>query len=429
MFQAQCGRDVAESRALLREREENARREQERRAKARQRIELELRRTQQELEAEDDDEDPVPPPPPLKTVPKTAASSTSLDFNTKELPPPPPLSTSQPPYGQQRRGSLDSLLNPYESIHSPKEESSVSKEPGGEFSKSLTSTFDKKWRMLHQLPAPRQPDRLPPFKPSQNSGSPRPFRDPSLHRHSPKPEDRAASDSPQVGIAFRMERPATNLPRTTNVYASKPPELGLSLVKDKGAGKERDDNASAQQYAAALRKSTEKLYGSRENILSAENTGKQPISTPQPMKRRKNGAGSGKKVKQRRHTVGGSSDLEHFKALVSVVGFGKQKLSPSSQQSTSARPSAWERLQPLTPDDDSRDVQSWLQRQQKLRQCRSTPSLLDPLLFYRHAPTFSPTAHGRARRGQPPFDVLSSSSGSSSPSVQLQPPFAFESSI
>ena len=427
----------------LREREANARLEQERRARARQRIERELQRTQQELQDEENEEEDDFKAPP---VPQR---------NSTFSPAPPPLPLSQPPLlppSAARRGSLDSLLNPYESPRSPGRSSAGGgdQDTGGQQTpKSSRSMFDRKWQMLNQVPEPRQNDRFPPFKPSHSNSA---LQSPTLNRTTRSNSEQHQQLSNKLTSSLTMSQGDASSgsstraagPRTTNVYASKPPELGLSLVKSDSQN--TDSFTSAQQYAKALRKSTEKLYGSRDNIfgeptMSAASTQSQPRNTTQPQSQQPKKSSSKKKNKQRRHTVGGSSDLEHFKALVSVVGFGGSSASSSrntekgsSGSPPSRRPSAWERLQPVTPNDDSRDVQSWLQRQKKLRQFRSTPSLIDPLLFYRHQPTFSPSSSssGGSRRHQQHEMMMSSSSGSTSPTSQPtnpSQPFTFESSI
>lgn len=70
------------------------------------------------------------------------------------------------------------------------------------------------------------------------------------------------------------------------------------------------------------------------------------------------------KCDKRRHTVGGTDDLEHFKALVSIT-----------QQKDDVQISAWDQLQPAVKDRDgseSRSMFSWLQKE-RLR--TSSPDL------------------------------------------------------
>ncbi|KAK3108874.1 hypothetical protein FSP39_017659 [Pinctada imbricata] len=83
--------------------------------------------------------------------------------------------------------------------------------------------------------------------------------------------------------------------------------------------------------------------------------------SPQPSNKRK------EKRSKRRHTVGGTQDFDHFKALVS--------LSPT-RDSEPTRLSAWEQLQPVVKDgaqsSANRSLLSWLQNE-RLR--GSTPDL------------------------------------------------------
>ena len=259
----------------------------------------------------------------------------------------------QTDYSRQRRGSLDSLRDFYQhgggdytvapSTHSEDSEDLVD---------SLTSTFDKKMKFLNDMPGPKSWEQAAPrgsIKRTEQVGDSL-YRDPSLHR--------SPSQDPKVGIASRFERKDD---RQVSKVISKSEKTDANLCK------QRDTESSVAEYADELRKSTERLFGSRERLIELS-LPKQAVVPPKHKAR---------KCKHRRHTVGGTNDLEHFKALMEVMQNCKGAAAIN-------RLSAWERLQPSVPPDTqldvNRDVHMWIQQQNRLRHAGSSPALLDPTL-------------------------------------------------
>ena len=123
-----------------------------------------------------------------------------------------------------------------------------------------------------------------------------------------------------------------------------------------------------ESYAAAVRKSTEVMFGSRDKFPEFTFKRKPGLTVSQvkaasaspPVRKRVPKDKKGR----RRHTVGGTTDLKNFKALVTV----------NQQTKSIERRSAWERLQPAVKTD-TRDVHSWLQ-ERRLHTAGSSPALL-----------------------------------------------------
>ena len=339
-----------------------------------------------------------------------------------------------------RKGSLDSLLDichhDLSHIDSDEEdrgeegllESIASADPqfktllsaGSNRKATLTSTKHKDSASANNASGKFKPD-------SSKSKSERTsaFRDPTLHKGS--------GDVKVVGIASRFERrepaepkhldralpcykPAT---RPTGVAPAgsnsgklssasrhskenQPPvvtrESGQSsksrsdqriLTSQRAAGSQpnrihRQDsgNQTSEQYASSLRKSTEKLFGSCENLIDLRSPDEQ-VPPPGVIEVSKSKSASpevnavlkatDRKSKRRRHTVGGTDDLEHMKALLTAT---HQYLNHGDDPPRSA----WDRLQPRSPvTDDVRDVKSWCMHQ-RLRHVGSSPALYDPQL-------------------------------------------------
>ena len=128
-----------------------------------------------------------------------------------------------------------------------------------------------------------------------------------------------------------------------------------------------------------------------------------------------------KKKDRRRHTVGGTHDVEHYAALLALT----QPLQPPQ------RSSAWDRLQPATKQEP-RNMQAWL-KQQRLKNVKSTPSLISTepsssFEFYKFD-HFSPQEQKKQRHSQRGSESVSELPSSLSPTLQLSRPFTFESSI
>ena len=254
---------------------------------------------------------------------------------------------------QPRRNSLDSMRDFYQH--------EVAESDPDDLVHSLTSTFDKKMKFLTETPGPQSWEQASPLgsfrKHCVEANGEGLYRDPSLHRTNHRGEL-------QVGIASRFER------NTDSKSITKSEKTDANLSKQKG------QETTAADYVDALRRSTERLYGSRER-LSELSLPKQAAELQSPTRHTpKHKDTSGRKAKRRRHTVGGTNDLEHFKALIDATNHCK-----SAQRD---RASAWDRLQPAvraeTDARTSRDVQAWLQQQHRMRHAGSSPALLDPTL-------------------------------------------------
>lgn len=225
------------------------------------------------------------------------------------------------------------------------------------------------------------------------------YRDPSLHR-SPK--------DAKVGIAYRFERsPLSNAQQNTvspqnsvdgqtdpNLVSYFPPEetrtsstsllpmsahvqeiraISSNMYGSKefrpSAKSERSEisfpinRQQEKQYRVRYERSasTPKSLESDTCVIRTSSSQKQVFSPP-PERRKE-------KRQKRRHTVGGTDDLEHFKALMTVVH------PRSSSGSGSQKVSAWDQLQPAVkdmPQGSARSLLSWLQNE-RLR--GSTPDL------------------------------------------------------
>ena len=330
----------------------------------------------------------------------------------------------------QRRGSLDSNMDMYDRPHSTLESDS---EVSEDFVDSMTSAFDEKLKSLSESPefrgkGGRQPETYT-VQYCENSSGPPQLTLPhsmqyyEIHRNNSESKlfDRYFSDStfrtlkgdPKIGIASRFERKdMENSKDFEQKQGRRPISVGLNRDLSDPTGRasekkryssessdsknsaitksEKTDfnlltkemDARALEYAQALRCSSEKLYSSKEYLvdiglddsvdrLKQTSITEQPQRMPSPQVVRRKDPVARRKLR-RRHTVGGTNDLEHFKALISVTGEIK---SPTETIS------AWERLQPgLANDSHSASsseapcIMSWLQ-QQRLRHVGSSPAV------------------------------------------------------
>ena len=218
------------------------------------------------------------------------------------------------------------------------------------------------------------------------------FRDPSLHRL------RQQRSEPKIGIASRFERSdkgdlngsgvrENRLASSTVGRLAKAPKVESNLTKQQ--------TIESKEYAQAIRKSTEKLFLKESpsspvksinmpNIILLQQKSKS--ASPATRKR------ENKRNKPRRHTVGGTDDLEHFKALMSL----------RQNQGDSHKLSAWERLRPNVRDtesSDSPDIKAWLQ-QKRIKHSGSSPALFEQALSV--ASSESPGVYSRSHTGMQP---------------------------
>ena len=147
---------------------------------------------------------------------------------------------------------------------------------------------------------------------------------------------------------------------------------GTGVVKqpsDAGAGAERSLSRSSADQSAKASESADSSGPKAVSIASHSSpvfwSGTSPPASQSEVSG--DGARQGTRCSKRRHTVGGTGDLEHFKALLAVSG-----------QQTDPRPSAWDQLYSQkdlsAAPPQHRSLQAWMQKE-RLR--GSTPDLLN----------------------------------------------------
>ncbi|XP_061194038.1 rho GTPase-activating protein 21-like isoform X2 [Saccostrea echinata] len=321
-----------------------------------------------------------------------------------------------------RRGSLDSLIN----LGRQCSHNSSDSDEGSDLLSDLTSTFDQKLQILvnpknvlsgsgvkmtqEVLDKESAISCLPPQKPlaqaqcnkfglcSSNDMLEKQYRDPSLHR-SPK--------DAKIGIAYRFERsPLSNTATTSQQdIVDGNSDLNNVMYPREETRPSATTLLPVSAHVQEIRTITSNMYGSKEfrgkterseisiplnrqqekgpqyqgrygrssstpkdleldlNISRAQNSkesnSQKRVFSPPPERRKE-------KRQKRRHTVGGTDDLEHFKALMTVV---------NPKDDWSPKISAWDQLQPVVkdmPQGSQRSMLSWLQNE-RLRE--SSPDL------------------------------------------------------
>lgn len=250
----------------------------------------------------------------------------------------------------RRHGSLDSLIDCYDRVDGGARPTTGSGDGAEDFLESITATLDHKLELI----APKSPpqDGRRQSNNAQNCVDSmvydRPFRNPSLHRTLQQGQE----GDPSNMLVTSFKRP--------------PGDSG---------------DLSACEYSDAIRKSTEQLYGSNDNLIESrpsdgallETQLKRKARSPSPPSTRRRRDASDLRRIKRRHTVGGSNDLEHFKALMHVC--------QSGTVGEPHKPSAWERLQPHhSPGGGPPDLKTWLAQQHHLRHVGSSPALFSGAL-------------------------------------------------
>ncbi len=294
----------------------------------------------------------------------------------------------------QRRGSLDSNIDLYDS------------EVSEDFVDSMTSAFDEKLKLMTDSPEQFsknskttdsytvqycQSDSCPPQLSLPHSLN---YHD--MHRNNSESTlfDKYFSEAafkprrvgdPKIGIASRFERKDPDgaaSPKRSNRDASDPTDSSVQALHGKGTDSEENPekmgmNLREWEYAQALRRSSEKLYSSKEHLVDIgvdDGAVHQKAPLSPHVVRRKDGAA--RRKLRRRHTVGGTQDFEHFKALMNTVGRGGDGDGHKTL-------SAWERLQPGGVGSDAHSsssgseapsIMAWLQ-QQRLRHVGSSPAV------------------------------------------------------
>lgn len=314
-----------------------------------------------------------------------------------------------------RRGSLDSLIDHYDTQNNSLYDSDSEQE---DLLASLTTTFDQKLKSLVEYPRSASGVKdatkvgetmsraIPKQASHQNSApskNPDEFKNPSLHRVATPPK-----------LDYTKPRITGQLKTRDDLQSNGSKQFSSDDPSPDGSNK----TPHAKMYAQAVRKSGEKMFGSREKILNIhsksssssssqsderavtssakQRSGQRQTVSPPPQSQITGNRRHSRQV--RRHTVGGTLDFEHMNALMainsrqpSVTTAHKAGSDHSSGDSSVSRLSAWERLQPKTVvsrggqtrlDTPPRDVSSWLRQQQRLRAVKSTPSLIDPDLTY-----------------------------------------------
>jgi hypothetical protein len=324
---------------------------------------------------------------------------------------------SNPPFSRsssfQRSASLDSLRDFY------KDHAFLS-DDSDEFVDSITATLDQKMRIFGESRMPAVGDSISPVAEekkiewssrnlglgdmhknfSEGSLTDSSFRDPSLHRL--QSSDQKAEFSCSDSRWGRFHKAGATLPseigrengggsekqvvrRDTHSSSGRPDDSHPTCItksqKTDANMSRKEQDAIAVDYTLAIRKSTEKLYGSREHLLGShehlvdsgasppsgrlENTKvlrrqeKAPsVSPPLPRHSVKN------RNIQRRHTVGGTKDSEHFKALMTL----------NQPCRSDDRLALWPALHDSC-HGDSRSMMGWLEDQERFRGVHSSPTL------------------------------------------------------
>ena len=332
----------------------------------------------------------------------------------------------------QRRGSLDSNRDFFEKPYTTFDSDSETSE---DLLDSMTSAFDEKLKALgsghggdgdqgtrsHWRPESYTVNYM------QRASHPSPHQPYEIYRNNSEGMlfDRYFKDSnryscgkrdPKIGIASRFERKEPigqeRSPDEKKEFSYEKSRTGFGLRRDLSEpGTKKHDfsdlspkrsmsadarcspisklektetnlltkelDARNAEYAQALRRSSEKLYGSKEYLVDIDLEAPSPEKpsveiqkaySPQVVRRNNN---EEKKRQRRRHTVGGTKDLEHFKALMMATD------KPMTSSPEAEKLSAWDRLQPAVAQghgSDGRSLKSWLE-QQRLHHVGSSPAI------------------------------------------------------
>lgn len=302
------------------------------------------------------------------------------------------LETFQRSGSYKRKGSLDSLREHY--THGERGYVSSDSEHGDDMVQALTATFDQKLKTFS--------DKHKGLGKEGERGAPEGAVGPTM-LILPKPVPYNRGD-PKVGIASRFERKDSasgTSPGSSSWSSPKPqgytadhtyaqlsspvaahrpdhswasPDNRTAISKSEKTDANRQQqvrDAQACDYVAALRKSSEKIFGSRERLLEegegeAQAAGKKRDPTK-------------KRPVERRHTVGGTSDPEHFMALLTL----------HSQDDTLCKPT-WEQAPGQQPPMYS--LKSWVEEERR-RTLGSSPAIFSHFLLQPmpdHSPDFPP---------------------------------------
>ena len=314
-----------------------------------------------------------------------------------------------------RRGSLDSLIDLIQDGKRRSYEDTDS-EDGSDLLSDLTSTFDQKLKVLvnpkyklngsssrlnrsDSSNSSNERDsntlwRLPPQLPlshvnkyglcSSNDMLEKQYQDPSLHR-SPR------SQETKVGIAYRFERNPSNSMLTQsnsstnepdfynnvnsapvetansvtfsvpslNIPSTRPQLTVLSPTRDPKTKNEKTEiNLTLSNHNSNKSSPVHVQCSQQRNVDNKDDVSKALSSSVLPVTNKR----KSEKPRKRRHTVGGTDDLENFKALVNVT-----------QSKGESKKSAWEQLQPVVKSPGlNLSLQQWIQNE-RLR--GSTPDL------------------------------------------------------
>ena len=121
-------------------------------------------------------------------------------------------------------------------------------------------------------------------------------------------------------------------------------------------------DAQTTDYVAALRKGSEKIYGSREKLLQDSEGDSTGCKRRDPTKKRS---------VARRHTVGGTQDPEHLNALLTVN---------KSQDDSPYGHSGWDHLQ-SADYMASPSLKAWTTEQERRRLLGSSPAIFSHFLL------------------------------------------------
>ncbi|XP_059176842.1 rho GTPase-activating protein 21-like isoform X2 [Physella acuta] len=277
----------------------------------------------------------------------------------------------------RRHGSLDSLIDMIDKQDKRASWASSDSEDGSDLLTSITTTFDQKLQILlnpkykltgasrkvaraseevaraEQL---RAKSSLPPpaYTVAALLDGDRSFRDPSLHR--------SAKSDPKIGIASRFERNDSGTRGQDSSIQQRPsqlPDFRSFLSKSHSA------YVRPIVLTAPKKLDTSAAKSSRTEHRAAGKSGKGGESFylgDTAESRQSNKENRKVTSRRRRHTVGGTEDLDHLFALSKACAAdtaGRQRLS------------AWDQLQPVVAPGN-RNLQAWINNE-RLR--GSTPDL------------------------------------------------------
>ena len=264
---------------------------------------------------------------------------------------------------------------------------------------------------------------------SRDSRNSKDSRTHSSHSHSSSRTPRSKSEKTDVNMARKHSGGGSGDGRG----------IGTGHHREGSKPRHRESPArEATRQKRGLSPGKERPAKGRHSGDSSRDLALAKAKSASPPVRRKNPPN--KKVR-RRHTVGGTQDLEHFKAALTV-------LQDSSPTDNDEKATAWDRLQPNlqdSPTREERNLKSWIEKEKRLRASTQSPErVANAVLAGRSLPVSQSTPRVLGRRqggGGTPLMSHHNLSTASSSTSSLEPAsprgdrlvskatFTFESSI